>query len=658
MDMDPKIIWLFVFVGLYWSYCIFWGIKGAMSAKTASDYFIAGRSISLWVFVLAATATSFSGWTFMGHPGLLYRDGFQYAYASFYAITIPFTGVIFLKRQWMLGKRFGFITPGEMLATYFKSDAVRILVVLVALVFSVPYLGVQLRASGFLFNVLTDNMLDVNVGMWMLSAVVIIYVASGGLRAVAYVDTLQAILLALGIVAIGIIAVYYVGGWSNLNDGIAALSQMDTIRTPEGYSHYIAIPGVIQFVSNGPSAIGGAWTGIMVLTYMFALMGIQSAPAFSMWAFANSSPKPFAPQQVWASSFVIGFILFVFTAMQGLGAHFLGADLKFLAAYPDLVNNVMGAGLGGIDLMDSTGKQGMLVPQLIHLISDSAPWLVGILSVCALAAMQSTGAAYMSTAGGMLTRDILKRYIMPQATHGQQKFFGRVGVVLIVLAALAVATTAKDALVLLGGLAVAYGFQMWPALIAVCWWPFLTRQGIVVGLIAGLIAVTMTEAIGAQVFALIGIDPLWGRWPLTIHSAGWGILFNLSLAIIISALTQNKEDFEHRLTFHTFLREHASLPDSKRGLIPIAWIITLVWFFFGIGPGAVIGNWIFGNPNDVSTWFLGMPSIWAWQILWWVIGVFMMWFLAYKMELSTVPNKEVIALHEDIGDVHLDVNKP
>ncbi|MDM8568521.1 sodium:solute symporter [Thiotrichales bacterium HSG1] len=656
--MDPKIVWLFVFVGLYWSYCIFWGIKGAMSAKTASDYFIAGRSISLWVFVLAATATSFSGWTFMGHPGLLYRDGFQYAYASFYAITIPFTGVIFLKRQWMLGKRFGFITPGEMLATYFKSDAVRILVVLVALVFSIPYLGLQLRASGFLFNVLTDNMLNVNVGMWLLSAVVIIYVASGGLRAVAYVDTLQAILLALGIVAIGIIAVYYVGGWNNLNDGIAALSQMDTKRTPDGYSHYIAIPGVIQFVSNGPSAVGGAWTGIMVLTYMFALMGIQSAPAFSMWAFANNNPKPFAPQQVWASAFVIGLILFVFTAMQGLGSHFLGADLAFLAAYPDLTNNVMGAGLGGIDLMESTGKQGMLVPQLINLIADSSPWLVGILSVCALAAMQSTGAAYMSTAGGMLTRDILKRYIMPQATHGQQKFFGRLGVVFIVLAALAVATTAKDALVLLGGLAVAYGFQMWPALIAVCWWPFLTRQGVVLGLIAGLIAVTMTESIGAQVFAVLGMDPLWGRWPLTIHSAGWGILFNLSIAILISAVTQNKEDLEHRLTFHTFLREHASLPDSKKGLIPVAWIITLVWFFFGIGPGAVIGNWIFGDPNNVSTWFLGMPSIWAWQILWWAIGVFMMWFLAYKMELSTVPNKEVVALHEDIGDVHLDVDKP
>jgi Na+/proline symporter len=654
--MDAKIVWLFIFVALYWGYCIFWGIKGAMTAKTASDYFIAGRSISLWVFVLAATATSFSGWTFMGHPGLLYRDGFQYAYASFYAITIPFTGVIFLKRQWILGKRFGFVTPGEMLSTYFKSDTIRLLVVLVALIFSIPYLGLQLRASGFLFNVLTDGLFDVETGMWLLSAVVLIYVASGGLRAVAYVDTMQAILLALGIVAIGIIAVNFVGGWDRLNEGIAALAQFDTKRTPDGYSHYIAIPGVIQFVSGlgVENPVGGAWTGIMVLTYMFALMGIQSAPAFSMWAFSNHNPKPFAPQQVWASSFGIGFILMVFTAMQGLGAHFLGADAAFAAAHPELVNPAMVEGLRAIgvdNLMDAPGKQGMLVPQLIYLMADAAPWLVGLLSVCALAAMQSTGAAYMSTAGGMLTRDLLKRYILPNATHAQQKLWGRIGVAIIVLAALFVATHATDALVLLGGLAVAYGFQMWPALMSVCYFPWLTRQGVVLGLIAGLIAVTLTEKIGAQYMP-------WGRWPWTIHSAGWGIFFNLGIAIIVSFFTQNKADHDHKMTFHSFLREHASLPADKKKLVPTAWIIVLVWFFFGIGPGAVIGNTIFGNPNDASTWLFGMPSIWAWQLLWWALGVFMMWFLAYKMGMSTVPEREVQALHEDIGDIHLDVDKP
>ncbi len=634
--LEAKVLWLFVFVALYWSYCIYWGIKGARQSKTAGDYFIAGRSISIWVFVLAATATSFSGWTFMGHPGLIYRDGFPYAYASFYAITIPFTGVLFLKRQWMIGKKFGFLTPGEMFSNYFKSDTIRILVVLVALVFSVPYLGIQLRASGFLFNVLTDQMFDVTTGMVLLSLVVILYVASGGLRAVAYVDTMQCILLAGGIIVLGIITLSYLGGFNNLIEGIAVLSQADTKLTKEGYSHYVAIPGMIQFVDAGSKAIGGPWTGIMILTYMFALMGIQSAPAFTMWAFSNQSPKPFAPQQVWASAFGIGAILFLFTAIQGMGSHFLGANLEMVTNNPEVVNNVIGPNIGNQDLMETASKQGNLVPQLINLMSDTAPWLVGLLSVCALAAMQSTGAAYMSTAGAMITRDLVKRYILPNANDKTQVLLGRVFVVLIVVMALLVAATATDALVLLGGLAVAYGFQMWPALIAICFWPWLTRLGITLGLIAGLIAVTCTESIGAA----LGITA-WGRWPLTIHSAGWGIFFNLGIAILVSFFTQNSDELAHKMKFHNFLKEYAGLPSEKRSLIPIAWIITLIWFFFGIGPGAVIGNWVFGDPTNPDTWIFGIPSIWAWQILFWIIGVYMMWMLAYKMELSTPSKKDL-----------------
>jgi Na+/proline symporter len=654
--------WLFAFVLAYWAYCIFWGVKGARTAKTASDYFIAGRTIPIWVFVLAATATSFSGWTFMGHPGLVYRDGFQYAYASFYAITIPFTGVIFLKRQWMLGKRFGFVTPGEMFADYFRSDAMRILTVIVALVFSVPYLGVQLRASGFLFNVLTDGMFAVEAGMWLLSLVVVIYVASGGLRAVAYVDTVQCLLLAGGITAIGFITLSNVGGWGALQDGIAKLTSPDTVaalgeavdmkRTPDGFSHYIAIPGVIQFVKSGPSAQGGAWTGMMCLTYMFALMGIQSAPAFSMWSFANKNPRPFAPQQVWASSAGIGFILIIFTAIQGLGAHLIGADPRMLAA--GFGKDVLQ--IGG-DLMAMPGKQGMVVPALINLLKDTAPWLLGLLAVCALAAMQSTGAAYMSTAAGMLTRDLYKRFINPTASHSSQKLIGRIFVVVVTGAALIVATTSKDALVLLGGLAVAYGFQMWPALIGICWWPFLTRTGVTLGLIAGLIVVTCTETIGQTWFGITA----WGRWPLTMHSAGWGIYFNLSIAIIVSMFTGSEEGKQHKQKFHDFLKEHAAVPAEKRGLIPVAWILTVVWFIFAIGPGAVVGNTLFGNPNDAATWVFGMPSIWVWQIIWWFLGVCMMWMLAYKMQMSTMPETEIVALVEDIGDTkkaRLDVDKP
>ena len=650
--MSAKIIWLAVFVALYWTYCIYWGVRGAMTAKTASDYFIAGRRLSLWVFILAATATSFSGWTFMGHPGLVYRDGFQYAYASFYSITIPFTGVIFLKRQWMLGKRYGYVTPGEMFADYFRGDAIRILTVMVALLFSIPYLGLQLRASGFLFNVLTDGSLSIDVGMWVLSLVVLVYVASGGLRAVAYVDTLQCILLGLGIIITGMIALNLAGGWEALNGGLAKLGATGIGKwgTTKGLgggdsNAYFAGPGVIQWTAGlgQETPVGGLWTGIMILTYMCAVMGIQSAPAFSMWSFANADPKPFAPQQVWASSFSIGLILFFFTAFQGMGAHLLGANgavtqagIGLATALPDLTAN----------------KQGGLVPHYFNQIGDTAPWLVGLLSVCALAAMQSTGAAYMSTAGAMLTRDLYKRYLNPTASHTTQKLFGRMGVAFIVGAALIVATFSSDALVLLGGLAVAFGFQMWPALLSVTYFPWLTRQGVTLGLACGLIAVIFTENFGAQIAGAFGFDLPWGRWPWTIHSAGWGMLINLAVALPISAMTQNADDTAHRMKYHNFLREHIALPEEKKKLIPVAWGITLAWFFFGIGPGAVIGNDIFGAPNaGVDGWTFGIPSIWAWQILFWILGVGMMWFLAYKMEMSTVPDREIEALVEDIGDV-------
>ena len=101
---------------------------------------------------------------------------------------------------------------------------------------------------------------------------------------------------------------------------------------------------------------------------------------------------------------------------------------------------------------------------MINLISESAPWLVGLLAVCALAAMQSTGSAYMSTFSAMITRDIYKNYLDKNVTEERQKLIGRIFVGVVAVAALFVAIVSTDALVMLGGLAVAYGFQMYPAL--------------------------------------------------------------------------------------------------------------------------------------------------------------------------------------------------
>ena len=127
--------WVYIMLGIYIIYCFYWGLKGYFSEKTSAGYAIAGRSIPFIAFLMAATAASFSGWTFIGHPGLIWRDGLAYAFASFYVLTIPITGAFFAKRNWLMGKRYGFITPGDMFAYYFNSEAARWLTVFTAFLY-------------------------------------------------------------------------------------------------------------------------------------------------------------------------------------------------------------------------------------------------------------------------------------------------------------------------------------------------------------------------------------------------------------------------------------------------------------------------------------------------------------------------------------------
>ena len=617
--MNDKLLWLAVFVGFYWLYCLFWGIKGAKTSKTSEDYFLAGRNIGLWVFVLAATATSFSGWTFVGHPGKIFTDGLPYAFASFYALTIPFTGVLFIRRQWILGKAFKYITPGEMYSDYYGGNAIRFLTVLVAFLFSVPYLGVQLRASGDLFNIITDGLVPVNFGMIALSTVVVIYVASGGLRSVAYVDSAQCILLAVGICVIGITTIYFSGGWNNFISAFHEVINKDLVNknnlTPSGHSSLVAIPGSIQFVSNASKSIGGPWTGMMCLTYMFALMGIQASPAFSMWAFSNKNSSAFRWQQVVASSLIIGIILFTFTIIQGIGGHVLVLN--------DVIQNV---------------NDKNLVPKLINLLSSSFPWLVGLLAVCALAAMQSTGSGYMSTFSAMVIKDIYLKFLNKNASDKNQKNSGRLIVILIAIIAIFVAANTTSAIVMLGGLAVAYGFQMYPALLGICYFKWFSTRGVVFGLIAGLITVTLTD----KTSIWFGLP--WGSYPLTIHSAGWGIFVNLIVTITTSFfIKDDKKRKKIKNKRHEFLSKISVLSEKKKKFVPLAWILTMIWFLVGFGPFATIGNSFFSNPNQTITWSpFGLPSIWIWQLFFLGYGIFVMWFLAFYMELSKPVKEETI----------------
>lgn len=642
--MTDHLLWIFAFLVPYWTFCIAWGIRCGRKADTATAYFIADRSLPPWIFAVGATVVSFSGWIIIGHPALIFRDGFPYAFVGLCAITIPLAGVLFLKRQWLLSRRYGYVSPGEMFSDYFGGNGIRWLVALIALTFAIPFAGVQLKGSGILLALLTGGAINADFATWILAVPLIIYLAAGGLRGVAFVSILQAGLFAAGIAALGIAAYLFVGGFDSLLEAIARLAASDLSpwsRTATDQSPYVAMPGVIQFTRGLGEQIpsGGPWTGVMTLSLLLAFMGIQASPTFSMWAFATRSPGGFGVQQVWLSGAVMGALLLFFSLPQGIGAHFLGASAAATEAGITVADHLPALG---------QGEHERLVPALINVVGDASPWFVGLLALCALAAMQSTAAAHINAGAGMLTRDTYLAYLAPDADAARQKRVARVLAGLMMLVALLLATFATNALVVLAALALGMGFQLLPTLAAVCWFPWITRQGAITGLVFGMVAVLLTEELGIAIAAFFGLDLPWGRWPWTIHSAAWGMFFNLVTCSVVSFISRNGEARTHRERFHEFLASQTALPANKRVLRPVAWSAVILWLFFGIGPGAVLGNDLFGlTATTGETWEVGMPPIWIWQIVAWVLGVLVLWFLAYRMEMASGGPAAVEALTED-----------
>jgi Na+/proline symporter len=623
---------LLAFVALYVGYCLYWGITSARASRSTDDYFLAGRQTPAWVFILTGTALSITGWVFLGHPSMVYLNGLQFAQLAVAAVIIPLAGILFLKRQWMLARRFGYATPGEMLSDYFSGEAIRVLVVLIAVVFAVPFVGMQLLASGHLIAGLTGDLVDADAATWVLSFAVFLYVCLGGLRAVTFVGALQGLLIVAGLIALGSIAYIEMGGFGALNRALAGLAAADH----DAGWRYMAIPGVIQFTAGlGKEAPqGGPWTASMILTYGLALAGLQAAPAFSMLGFSCRTVRGFAWQQVWAVGTVVGIVLLFFVTAQGMAAHFLGAS-----------KGVSDAGLASAAVLPAQGGD-HIGPTIGYLLSITRqhPWFTALLAVAALAALHVAAAAYTSTTATIVTTDVYKRFVHPSVTDGGQKLCARVALAAIFLVALLMATFRPATQAELGALALAFAFQLWPALAGACWFPWITRQGATLGLVAGLSAVVLTEPLGGSITGFLGLQLPWGRWPWTIHSAGWGIACNVAVCLFVSLVTRGGEARQHRWGFHRFLEAHAGLAERKRAMRPAIWALALTWLFFAIGPGAIIGNDFFGLPyGGLAAWYLGIPSLWAWQIIWWALGVLVIWWLAYKMELATPPRVAVEA---------------
>lgn len=578
--MEPR-TWVYTFLALYIIYCFWWGLRGYFTEKTASGYAIGGRSIPFIAFLMAATAASFSGWTTVGHPGLIWRDGMAYAFASFYVLTIPITGAFFAKRNWLLGKRYGFVTPGDMFSYYYNNEAIRWLVVLSAILYSMFYTGLQLIAAAKLFEIVAG--VPYTAGLFFMAFIVWFYVVTGGLKASTWVGVIQFILLVASIIVLGwyTVTADAIGGWSAFSEAVRGFEQK-----------YVTVPSMMKF------GLGtGGWTAVMILTYMFALMGIQSSPAFILWNYGMASPKPLAWQQVFMSTFVVGLALFFFTAFQGMGGRILMMQ-GLIAPKVD----------------------GDLVPMLMNLLLPGPMMAIVFLGI--IAAIHSTAAPYIGTGGTIILRDVYWRYFKKQeAGHAEQIWANRVFVTLLTVLAVIVSLTAPGAIVMIGGFATSFGFIMYLMLMGVHYGFRYPAIGVVIGLIGAIAACFVTY--------------FWYQYPLSMHTAFWGLFAGLVIAYLCRGLgiKDNEETIKRQQEVRQWLNSIDAPSERGQKWRNAMKVLVPLWYVFAIGPLCMLGNSAFS--------FAGFAPLWSWQIAWWIVGIVMMWALCFKAEMSTTSAEQI-----------------
>lgn len=620
----PAAAWIFIWLALYFAYLVFWALRGTTASASMADFGVAGRDLSTWAVATAATLASMTGWLFVALPGLLLRDGFPAGYLAFAAIGIPALGAFLGRRQWVLGQKHGYLTAGEMFSSYFGGNLVRVFSVLVAVLLAVPLLALLLGAAAQMISIASSRTLDPMVVMWALAIAVTIISTLGGLRGIAQSGPLQMTMVAVGIGLAGLAAYHLMGGFAPMKAGLAQFAQAGSV--PWGttaqhgggdYNAHFALSGVVQWTDGigRDVAQGGPWTSALALTFVISLLGIQTSPVMTMFAFASRSPNAGAPQQVWASAGVMGLLLFVFVPLIGIGGLLLGAAGpvagSIAAVLPDL----------------SAGQQGLVPAVLVHAIGTAQPWLGALIAACLLVAFTACAGAYVIAAGATVTRDLFVAFFQPKATDQLQKTFARVVMLILVAAAAVTATFFHDGAVAIGSATLTLAIQLLPAYLAVTWVPWFTRQGVQAGLVVGALVAIFADPLG-QAIAMQNLP--WGFWPWTIHAAVWGLAANFAVCLIGSAASQSEAEGKRHATFHALYASSAS-PVGRR-LAGAAWVATMLWAFLALGPGATIGNYLFGEPP--GQWALDIPSIWGWQLIWWVAGVLLVWFLSYGLRLS------------------------
>ena len=392
-------------LGLAW-----WVLR--QKQKTSTDYFLAGRHLGWFIVGASIFASNIGSEHVVGLAGSGATDGVAMAHYELHAWCLLVLG-------WVLAPFFvrsKVFTMPEFLEKRFSPASRTVLSVISLVAYVLTKIAVGIFAGGIVFSALLPEIslfgLD---SFWVGSILVIlltgIYTVMGGLRAVAYTEALQTIILVFGSILVTIFGLKALGGWGELREILS--SDMFNLWKP-----------------LVPSGIEGTWepvreTGRMAWYFNdnYPWLGMLfCAPIIGLWYWCTDQ-------------YIVQRVLAAPNERESRRGSIAAAFLKLLPVFIFIIPGMICFALAKSGTIPEIQEQ--LLGANGELIRDNAqsafPLLVahvlpvgirGIVVAGLLAALMSSLAGVFNASSTLFTMDIYSK-LKPRSTQKQLVWMGR-----------------------------------------------------------------------------------------------------------------------------------------------------------------------------------------------------------------------------------------
>lgn len=533
---------------------IWMGFWAARKARTASDFFVAGRSVSVGWNASAISGEYLSAASFMGIAGMVMSSGYD---ALWYPVCYA-CGYLFLL-LFIAGplRRFGAYTIPDFAEGRFDSPLFRKIAVTFVLFIGFFYTMPQMNGAGKALAYIIPG-LPYWVGVAVVGAVITVNVALGGMKGITLVQAFQYWLkmFAISVPVFVLVAVF--GGYSshlraNLTAGEQAAGVTVEARSAEAGVKREALPpnDAAKKVSVPADA---AWIA------PFGPRSSKPAVTAQKAGVEIADTKPYA--LLWTYSLIIALVcgtaglphilVRFYTNPDGVAAKrttmwvmiLIGVFYLFPPVFGVLGRNLMPELYNGASGVKGTDGSVLKLPLLLGGVWGSV--LSGVTCAGAFAAFMSTFSGLLVSITGALAHDIYGRILRPQSTAQERmqmfKVFAFVCGAAAILLGLVVENFEINMLV--GWAFAIAATSYFPLLFLSTWWRGITMKGAAAGMLAGglLSLGSIVSTMFADNWGADGLKAWYAQHPLirtlAEQPAIWGLPLALFLMVVVSKATR------------------------------------------------------------------------------------------------------------------------